>query len=797
MACMKSARLSGVVIIAAVVWAGVQCLAGTQPIVASDLLKIRDVMSIDVARDGSRAVYAVKSIVEVKPESGDKAPPAHGTAPASQPATSRDDSHAGPAKPEWKYQSHLFLIDLTTPDATPRQLTFGERFDSSPRLSPDGKRIAFVRAPLKSDMANQRRYGRSSSPDESPQVWILPIDGGEAWQLTSLPDGCNEPQWSPSGAQVLASADLKFADVRGESISNAPAWPSERPKRAWNDASLPDGLAASPDGSREQVRAWLEDNADDSNPVVITREDFQDELSLRDGMTFRHAFLFDVPAAGAVEQPVAIDSARRVTSGFADHLEATFTSDGMGVLYTSKKPTDQHPDRVLETDLWRVNIDGSNDHRILAIEGWALSSPKPSRDGAVIAFLGVKIDEPAFRQAQLGMASLKGETASDPVWMTDEATFPASIDAFEWMGLSPGVVFTAAMKGGFPLMTVSPGLLQPATLIGEENGLPVGVRAFAAGGGAVACSVTSADNPCVLKVRDARGVRLVHDLNEWVHDRNIVLPAKAEITRPDGMKNESWLMEPTNREVGKKYPLCLQIHGGPSAMWGPGEFTMWHEFQLLCSRGYGVVYCNPRGSGGYGYTFQRGNFQDWGEGPAGDVLAAVDQALMKEWADPERLVVTGGSYAGYLTAWIVAHDHRFKAAVAQRGVYDLDTFFGEGNAWRLVREAFGGNPYESRVKEIIQRNSPFTHVAKIRTPLLIMHSSNDLRTGVSQSEMLYRALKELNKEVEYVRYPNSGHDLSRTGDPRQRMDRLNRIIEFFERYIDNPRAMPTVRPTTN
>jgi dipeptidyl aminopeptidase/acylaminoacyl peptidase len=168
---------------------------------------------------------------------------------------------------------------------------------------------------------------------------------------------------------------------------------------------------------------------------------------------------------------------------------------------------------------------------------------------------------------------------------------------------------------------------------------------------------------------------------------------------------------------------------------------------------------------------------------------------MKEWADPERLVVTGGSYAGYLTAWIVAHDHRFKAAVAQRGVYDLDTFFGEGNAWRLVREAFGGNPYESRVKEIIQRNSPFTHVMKIRTPLLIMHSSNDLRTGVSQSEMLYRALKELNKDVEYVRYPNSGHDLSRTGDPRQRMDRLNRIIEFFERYIDNPRAMPTVRQT--
>ncbi len=228
-------------------------------------------------------------------------------------------------------------------------------------------------------------------------------------------------------------------------------------------------------------------------------------------------------------------------------------------------------------------------------------------------------------------------------------------------------------------------------------------------------------------------------------------------------------------------------------MWGPGEFRMWHEFQLLCSWGYGVVYANPRGSGGYGYEFQRGNFQNWGEGPAGDVLAVVDEALrLHEWIDQERLVVTGGSYAGYLTAWIVGNDHRFKAAVAQRGVYDLETFFGEGNAWRLVQWTMGGYPFDDRVRRIIERNSPITYVDRIKTPLLIMHASNDLRTGVSQSEMLYRALKVLNRPVEYIRYPNAGHDLSRTGDPTQRMDRLNRIIEFFERHIDNPRPAPRI-----
>ena len=263
------------------------------------------------------------------------------------------------------------------------------------------------------------------------------------------------------------------------------------------------------------------------------------------------------------------------------------------------------------------------------------------------------------------------------------------------------------------------------------------------------------------------------------------------MSRPDGTSVEFWLMEPTRREPRKEYPIVLEMHGGPSAMWGPGELTMWHEFQLLCAWGYGVVYANPRGSGGYGYEFQRANFQDWGEGPAGDVLAALEHVVQaNEWIDPQRQVITGGSYAGYLTAWIVAHEQRFKAAVAQRGVYDLQTFFGEGNAWRLIEYTMGGRPYDPRYRQIIERNSPFTYVQRIRTPLLIIHASQDLRAGVVQSEMLYRALKAQERPVEYVRYPNAGHDLSRSGDPRHRMDRLDRIVEFFERHIDNPRPAP-------
>ena len=150
-------------------------------------------------------------------------------------------------------------------------------------------------------------------------------------------------------------------------------------------------------------------------------------------------------------------------------------------------------------------------------------------------------------------------------------------------------------------------------------------------------------------------------------------------------------------------------------MWGPGEFSMWHELQYFCSQGYGVVYPNQRGSGGYGKDFQFSNYRDWGPGPQEDALAACADAAKAPWVDTAKQVITGGSYAGYLTAWIIAHDHRFKAAFAQRGVYDLTTFMGEGNAWRLVPNYFG-LPWEDEKTTEIDAESPYSYVDKIRTP---------------------------------------------------------------------------------
>ncbi|MGI9015307.1 MAG: S9 family peptidase [Phycisphaerales bacterium] len=737
-----------------------------QPIVTSDLLQLRTVTHIDVSTDGERAVYAVKSIAQAKPADID------------------DDGEVVP--PKYEYRSHLFLIDLLQADAQPVQLTFGRRNDVSPQFLPDGGSIVFVRSPMKDDddAPSAKSRAAKKDPAKNPQLWRLSLSGGEARAVTAFEFGVSDPVVAPGGDGVVVQSKVEFDELPG-----LPPWPIERPQRAWGDhiVALADDAdpeveapEARPDGDRAQIRAWLEQNAEREAPAVVNRLEFQDETSLRERYGFTQLFLVPLDR----ESAIARSDATQLTASFNDHADAAFSAKGNRILYTARKPLTQHIDREIGQDIWQCTRDGSEHQLLLAHEGWSFSSPRVSLDGSVLAFVASQTDEPNYRQSQLGMVSISNAVFEQIIWLTD-AINDDVID-FRWASARGALIYTQSQSGGFPLKQISPGLLKPRVISDES----AGVHALGAGGGSVVFAHTSPRNPCVLMVETARGTHILHDMNEWVQSKRLSVPQPDTIERPDGTKVQMWIIPPAGLEPGQSYPLVLAIHGGPSAMWGPGELSMWHEFQLLASWGFGVVYCNPRGSGGYGYDFQEANHQNWGAGPSGDVLAAVDRALNQPWVDRNRLLVTGGSYAGYLTAWIIANDHRFKAAVAQRGVYDLSTFFGEGNAWRLVEWAMGGYPWQSQTRAVLQRESPFTYVHRMQTPLLIMHSSNDLRTGVSQSEMLYRALKVLEMPVEYVRYPGEGHELSRSGDPLLRMDRLNRIIEFFERFVQNDRPAP-------
>ncbi|MEP6726646.1 MAG: S9 family peptidase, partial [Bacteroidota bacterium] len=693
-----------------------------EPVKVTDMLKIKSIGGVTLSNDGSKAIFTVTAI---EPD--------------------------GDTKWEYKYVNQIWMV-ATDGNTTPKQIT-GKESSSQPAISPDGRQLAFVR-----------------TADGKPQIFLIPLDGGEAIQLTKYKYGAGTPKWSPDGKQLLFSSSIGLKDLLKDSVLNpahtTPLWPFEKPGFDKNQQLETSSAKADPDGSIEEIRSYLENNVTDKKAKVVNKLTFQDETDVSSDIRFNHFFI--LPAqAGAI--PVAI------TNGFYSFNSADFTPDGKQLILSGDVDSVQNADRSLENEIFLVNTDGSHLRKLLGEKGKTFGAPEISPSGKWLAFqYGTTsfVNIPA-----LGIMPLNG-TAKDIV------TIPVdrSKAGLTWSNDEKYIYFTAQSNGGQPLYRIDIKTMQAEQLTDYNSG----ITSFDIKNSKLVYAKTEVANPYEIYLSDvtAKNSKRISSFNyDWVQKKQLSFPEKKTFTNNKGQMIEYWVMKPHNYQAGNKFPLLLNIHGGPSAMWGPGETSMWHEFQFWCSKGYGVVYCNPRGSGGYGLDFLRANINDWGTGPTSDVLTALDKAVAEGWADTSKLVVTGGSYAGYLVAWIIAHDHRFKAACSQRGVYDLATFFGEGNAWRLVPNYFGGYPWEANTKAILERESPITYVKDITTPYIIFHGDNDRRTGFVQSEMLYRSLKVLGRPVEYVRHAGGTHELTRSGNNRQRIDQMLRTWEFFDRWV--------------
>lgn len=719
-------------------------------IAATDLLKLKQIESPALSPDGKWVVYVVRSI-EPKAE----------------------------AKDDWSYQTNLWIV-AADGSGKPRQLTRGTNA-ASPAWNPTGNRIAFV---------------RSAGEKEKPQIWMLPIDGGEATPFTKIETGASAPKWSPDGQRLLFTSSLSYSQVRAalekQGQAGNPAWPLERPGRSPNDTKnyaaakkgaasekhAADGKpAAEPnvassalaDGSLAERREWLAKNEADGNPRVLAHLNFLNEFDISPDLSFAHLYVQDV-RDGA--------EAQDLTPGYLSYNGAEWMNDGRHIICASQTDAQENPDRSLTASLYVVDASCAGVKEFLKLPEYSVFNPQPSPDGKWIAFTISRGRLFSYEQPAVAIIPAAGGQHRVLTPQLDR-----SAGNLKWALDSQSIYFVAATNGGFPLHNVSIDRAEPKIVTAWKE---FGVRDYDIGAGSYVQVLTTPENPSELysssNAKLGYNALTTHN-SSWISTRELTAIEAHSLTNEKGQTIQYWTMKPTVLEAGKKYPLLLEIHGGPSAMWGPGEDSMWFEFQFFAARGYAVVFGNPRGSGGYGREFQASNYRDWGKGPMDDVLAAATEAARQPFVDAERQVVTGGSYGGYLTAWIVGHDHRFKAAVAQRGVYDLLTFIGEGNAWRLVPLAWGGYPWEPGLREILTEQSPLTYVANIKTPLLIQHGDNDRRTGFVQSEMMLRSLKQLGRDVEAVRYPRATHEMSRSGEPKQRLDSLARYEEFFRRYI--------------
>ncbi|HMR93428.1 MAG TPA: S9 family peptidase [Chitinophagaceae bacterium] len=689
-----------------------------QPVKVTDMLKIKTASGVSLNKSGTQALFSV-NVIE-------------------------------PDGAEHKYVNQLWLVN-TDGQQVPWQLTSKENA-SQAAWSPDGKQIAFVRA-----------------AGGKPQLFLISTTGGEARQLTHFKYGASSPVWSPDGKQLIFSAGLSFAEMMKDSVLNpgggGPAWPFEKPGIGNTALFSKKNIKADPDGSLEQIRSYLQLSADDKKARVLNKLNFQNEMDVSDAMNFNHLFII------SIDNPA---KPKALTKGFYRFGNAAFLPSGKQIIFSGNMDSLQHPDRSLESSIFLMNADGSGMKTLLAEKGKSFNSPRISPSGKWLAFIqGTTsfVSIPVLSLLPLGSANAAISTIA----------FDRNKSNLTWSHDEKYIYFTAQSNGGTLLCRADVAAKTVATLTEPD----AGIGSFDLVQNRLVYAKTEVANPSEIYIADAqvKNDRRVTELNTgWLKDRQLSFPEKKTFVNDKGLTVEYWIMKPVNYEPGKKYPLLLEIHGGPSSMWGPGEASMWHEYQFFCSKGYGVVYSNPRGSGGYGEAFLRANVNDWGAGPTSDVLTALDKTVAAGWADTAKLFVTGGSYAGYLVSWIIAHDKRFRAACAQRGVYDLTTFFGEGNAWRLVPNYFGGYPWEEGARQILERESPINYVQNITTPLIIFHGENDRRTGVIQSEMLYRSLKVLNRPVEYVRHPGATHEITRSGNNRQRIDQMLRTWEFFERW---------------
>jgi dipeptidyl aminopeptidase/acylaminoacyl peptidase len=296
-------------------------------------------------------------------------------------------------------------------------------------------------------------------------------------------------------------------------------------------------------------------------------------------------------------------------------------------------------------------------------------------------------------------------------------------------------------------------------------------------------TISAPDMPGDVWVCDADGgnMRRITDLNQDFFQKvKISLPEHLTFKGEDGGEYEGWVLKPVGWREGERYPLILDVHGGPHGAYGNSfPILYWH---MLTGRGYGVLAINPRGSGGYGEDFAGYIKGAWGIRDFPDFMGAVDAIIKQDWVDPEKLGVTGYSYGGYMTNWIAGHTDRFKAAVSGGCVSDLISFFGTSDIGApFFENEIGGRPDEMRQKYI--ELSPVTYVDKITTPMLLMHGEADDRCPIGQSEEMFVGLRRLGKPVEFVRYPGSSHLMFRTGPPSHRVDNFRRLVDGFALYI--------------
>ena len=629
---------------------------------------------------------------------------------------------------------------------------------SDPRVRPGGTEVAYVVWSIDGD-ANEYRQS----------IWIAPLNGSGSPRRLTSGDNDAQPRWSPDGDR------LAFVSKRGD----------EKAKRQLYVLPMgggePQCLTAikddvgeavwSPDGTQIAFSARVPDEAyeeeDDKKrgPRRFTRLLYKLDSVGWTGDRRRHLYL--VPADGS-------NDAKQITEGDFEDSRPTWTPDGKQIVFSSART--ENWDVELKGDVYLVSAEGGEPERLTPNDA-NYYAPSYSPDGSRLA---VKWDPGGFdfpRHPQIGVMNADGSEFRLLTTSLDRTCDPYP-EIREPIWDDGAIVFAIEDRGNVHLYRVSPDGGEPELLAGGD----IVLSGYDVGDGHVVRTGSTAPNLPELYAGDRK---LTEIGKEFAAGRELAEPERFTAISKDGTEVEAWIARPTGFEEGTRYPALLNIHGGPFTQYGNGFFD---ETQVYAGGGYVVIYANPRGSSGYSEAWGRAIMgpgelgPGWGSVDYEDLMAVVDTAVDRyDFIDPERLGVLGGSYGGYMTSWIVSHENRFKAAISERAVNNLVSMYGSSDVgW--VFKGYHGDFVHDAVDKYLQI-SPWTYAKQIETPLLILHSENDLRCNIEQAEVLFTTLRLLGKEVEMVRFPAESHELTRSGNPVHRVQRFELVLDWFDRYL--------------
>ena len=646
------------------------------------------------------------------------------------------------------YNTALWMV--TTATGETRQLTNGPR-DTTPRWSPDGKYLVFVRAP------------EVSGRVEPAQLFMLAMTGGEPFQFTTLPRGAGGPQWSPDGTMIAF-----YNSATPEELAKA-----ERAKSQPSPSPSP-GASPSPTPERE------------SDVRVINRAVYR--MNGAGYVDYKHpGHIWVVTAPKTGDEKV---TPKQLTHGRFGSGGLTWAKDNSRIYFESDQ-IDEPYYELPSTTIFSVPVTGGEPAKFASLDMGA-GAFTLSPDGKQMAFIG-SVTQPIRSYSQPDLWVMEMTPGAKPRNLT--ANFDYDIGS----GLTGDNVAPRGGSGSLPVW--SPDARSISVVYAKEGKTNLGSFEVASGR---MTDVTTGNHAIVnyRAVPDASKFVLLISTTTRIGDLfllekggqpkqltrlNDELFSKLNLTEPeeiwhnsfDGKKIQAWVQKPPDFDPSKKYPLILNIHGGPHAAYG---FIFDHEFQWMAAKGYVVLYPNPRGSTSYGQEFGNIIQHNYPGDDYKDLMAGVDELIRRGYIDEKKLGVTGGSGGGLLTNWTITQTTRFAAAVSQRDIASWTDWWYTADFTLFHPSWFKAPPFED--PEDYRRRSPITHVNKIQTPLMLILGETDWRTPTGPGgEAMFRALKYRRIPTVMVRFPNESHELSRSGQPWHRVERLQHIVGWFDKWI--------------